>query len=198
MFTGIITHLGAIEEITQKGDTVYKITSRMETGAIPIGASIAHSGVCLTVTEKFEDGWLVEASKETLDLTTMKDWRVGDVINLEASLKLGDELGGHLVFGHVDGITKIVALEQEGDSWRIRFAMPEAHAHLIAKKGSVAMNGVSLTVNDVSADSFGINLISHTWQATNFHRLKIGDTVNYEIDMLARYVERQLSLKGDK
>ncbi|MFW2436943.1 MAG: riboflavin synthase [Parvibaculales bacterium] len=194
MFTGIITDIGRIAKITKAGDTRYDILTNYDPETIALGASIACSGVCLTVVEKgtgAEGHWFaMEASKETLDVTTAGHWREGTLLNLERALKMGDELGGHIVSGHVDGIAKIVSIVAEGDSQRYTFEAPKNLMGFIAPKGSVTLDGTSLTVNQVSAQSFGVNLISHTQDVTTWGSSREGDLVNLEIDVLARYVAR--------
>ena len=192
MFTGIITDVGRVLAIEPDGDPRYRIETRYDTAHIALGASIAHSGVCLTVIET-GPGWFdVQASAETLGLTTAKHWRVGTRINLETAMKLGDELGGHIVSGHVDGIGRIVDRGPENDSLRFTIEVPPALERLIARKGSVAIDGVSLTVNEVEGTRFGVNIIPHTQQWTTFGDASVGDEVNLEVDMLARYVARLL------
>jgi riboflavin synthase len=192
MFTGIITDVGRVLAIEPDGDPRYRIETRYDTARIALGASIAHSGVCLTVIET-GPGWFdVQASAETLGLTTVKHWRVGTRINLETAMKLGDELGGHIVSGHVDGIGRIVDRGPENDSLRFTIEVPPALERLIARKGSVAIDGVSLTVNEVEGTRFGVNIIPHTQQWTTFGDASVGDEVNLEVDMLARYVARLL------
>lgn len=194
MFTGIITHVGRIAAVTERDDgRELTVEAGIDPATIPIGASVAHSGVCLTVTAHGPGGWRVYASGETLARTTLGDWRVGDRINIERSLSLGDELGGHLVFGHVDAKGSIAAIERAGDSWRVVVAMPEALAPLVAVKGSVAVDGISLTVTEVGPDSFALAIIPHTWAHTTLSDRRPGDAVNLEADMLARYVARQLA-----
>jgi len=194
MFTGIITDIGRIAKITKAGDTRFDILTSYDPETIALGASIACSGVCLTVVEKGTgaDGhWFaMEASKETLDVTTAGQWREGSLLNLERALKMGDELGGHIVSGHVDGIAKIVSIVAEGDSQRYSFEAPKKLMGFIAPKGSVTLDGTSLTVNQVSAQNFGVNLISHTQEVTTWGASREGDLVNLEIDVLARYVAR--------
>ena len=190
MFTGIITDVGEVRSIEKHGDMNIKINTRYNTAEIELGASIACSGACLTVVEK-GDGWFaVEASAETLDRTTIGDWGVGTQVNTERAMKLGEELGGHIVSGHVDGIAKILSTKIEGDSKRFEFEVPEDLKCFIAEKGSVALEGVSLTVNEVSGNQFGVNIINHTQSFTTFGKKSVGDRVNLEIDMLARYVSR--------
>ncbi|HAK98919.1 MAG: riboflavin synthase [Rhizobiales bacterium TMED249] len=193
MFTGIISDVGTILEVTQMGDTRYVIETSYDTQGIDIGASIACSGVCLTVIEKMETPsprFAVEASAETLNVTTAKKWAVGTKLNLERALKMGDELGGHIVSGHVDGIAEIKSIEPDGDSLRFVFAAPEELAMFIASKGSVTLDGTSLTVNEVRGNNFGVNMIPHTQAVTTWGQSKSGDLINIEIDVLARYVAR--------
>lgn len=190
MFTGIITDIGRVRAVERQGDTRFTIATAFAMETVPIGASIANNGVCLTVVEKGEGWFAVQASAETLSKTTLGDWTEGTRVNLERSLKLGDELGGHLVYGHVDGVAVLAAVRPEGDSLRLTFEAPDALARYVAPKGSVALDGVSLTVNEVDGNRFGINIIPHTQTATTFGDLRPGDRVNMEADMLARYVAR--------
>ncbi len=199
MFTGIITDVGEVTDITRAGgagDLRFTIATRFDMETVPIGASICCSGCCLTVTTKGQAqgrGWFTaDASGETLSKTTLGTWQVGRRINLERSLKLGDELGGHLVYGHVDGVGRIVSITPEGGSLRFVFETPDALAGFMASKGSVAVDGVSLTVNEVDGRRFGVNIIAHTQAETTFADVKPGDAVNLEADMLARYVARLL------
>ncbi len=204
MFTGIITDIGRIGSIEQRGDTRLIIETSFDVDGIDIGASIASSGVCLTVVDKGRDDgqnwYAVDASAETLSKTTMGDWKAGHAVNLERALKVGDEMGGHVVSGHVDDVGRIVGRQTEGDSVRWTFEVPEAIAPFIATKGSIAIDGVSLTVNEVEGLTFGVNIIPHTAQHTTFGTLNVGDAVNLEVDPMARYVsryvERLLALKG--
>jgi riboflavin synthase len=190
MFTGIITDIGRVRAIEPGGDPRFTIETRHDTGKIPIGASIACSGVCLTVTETGPGWFKVQASAETLGLTTAGNWREGAPLNLELALKVGDELGGHIVSGHVDGIGRIVARGPENESMRFTIEVPAGLERFIARKGSVTVDGVSLTVNEVEDRRFGVNIIPHTQAQTTFGTAGIGDPVNIEIDMLARYVAR--------
>ncbi len=190
MFTGIITDLGRIAALEKNGDLRARIETGYDVTGIDLGASIASDGVCLTVVT-LGDGWYeVDISAETLSKTNLGAWEVGHAVNLERALKVGDELGGHIVSGHVDGVAEITAMKDEGDSTRVTFKAPADLARFIAPKGSVALNGTSLTVNEVEGDRFGVNLISHTKEVTNWGRAKPGDRVNLEIDTLARYVAR--------
>jgi len=197
MFTGIVTDLGRVREIVAGGDTGFVIGTGYDTGSVAIGASIACSGVCLTVVGKGADWFAVQASAETLARTTLGAWRVGTPVNLERALALGAELGGHLVSGHVDAVAEVTDRRPEGDSVRFSFAVPAPFGRSVAPKGSVALDGVSLTVNEVTdlvggGARFGVNVIPHTQQATTFGTLGPGDRVNFEIDLLARYVARLL------
>ncbi len=195
MFTGIVTDIGEITEVTpggQKGDRRFVIRTKHDLKPVPMGASIACSGCCLTVVEKGGDWFAIEASGETLDKTHLGDWEKGHRLNLELSLKLGDELGGHLVYGHVDGVGKIVSMTPEGGSVRFVFEAPADLARFIAAKGSIAVDGISLTVNDVKGNQFHVNIISHTQANTTLGTSKVGQRVNLEVDMLARYVQRLL------
>jgi len=196
MFTGIVTDLGCLRAVEQRGDTRMIIATAYDTAALPLGASIACCGACLTVVETGPDCFAVDVSGETLSKTTLGDWQPGRAINLERALALGDELGGHLVSGHVDAVTEVLDIRPEGDSQRFAFALPAGLEHFIAPKGSVTLDGVSLTVNEVTDRSFGVNIIPHTAQVTTFGRLKPGDRVNLEIDLLARYLERLMSKKA--
>jgi riboflavin synthase len=197
MFTGIITDVGRVRSIQQTDrDRRFEIETAYDLAGIDIGASISHAGCCLTVVQKAqslgrEGGWFaVEVSGETLDKTTLGGWTVGDPVNLERAAKLGDELGGHLVSGHVDGVGEIVSITPEGGSHRFKIRAPAPLHRFIAPKGSIAMEGVSLTVNEVEGQVFGINIIPHTWEVTTLGRLQPGSRVNLEIDVLARYVAR--------
>jgi len=195
MFTGIVTDIGEIVTLTpsgQAGDRRFVVRTRHDMKPVAIGASIACSGCCLTVIEKGGDWFAVEVSGESLAKTHLGDWKVGSRINLELSLKVGDELGGHLVYGHVDGVSKVVAMTPEGGSVRFIFEAPSDLARFVAAKGSVAIDGVSLTVNEVAGNRFGVNVISHTQAVTTLGQAKIGQRVNLEVDMLARYVARLL------
>jgi riboflavin synthase len=195
MFTGIVTDVGEITALTpggQAGDRKFVVKTRHDMAPIAMGASIACSGCCLTVVEKGADWFAVEVSGETLDKTHLGDWQQGQRINLELSLKLGDELGGHLVYGHVDGVGKIVSMTPEGGSVRFVFEAPGDLARFIASKGSIAVDGISLTVNEVEGNRFGINIISHTQAVTTLGTARPGQRVNLEVDMLARYVQRLL------
>jgi len=190
LFTGIITDIGTVREIRPGGDTTFVIETNLDLGDLALGASIACSGVCLTAIDHGVNWFAVQASAETLSRSILKEWRVGSRINLERALKVGDELGGHIVSGHVDAVAEIVERRKEGDSERFGFRVPDEFARAVASKGSVALNGVSLTVNEVQGNRFGVNLIPHTLAYTTFGTAKVGDGVNFEVDMLARYVAR--------
>ncbi len=196
MFTGIITDVGKIAELEQRGDLRARITTAYDISSIEMGASIASDGVCLTVIAMGDDWYDVEISGETVSKTNLAAWEVGRPVNLERALKVGDELGGHIVSGHVDGVAKIVKMTDEGDSTRYTFEAPEALAKFIAPKGSVALNGTSLTVNEVDGCTFGVNIIPHTKEVTTWGNAKEGDLVNLEIDTLARYVARLAEMGG--
>jgi riboflavin synthase len=191
MFTGIVTDIGRVRSVRQtERDRRYEIETAWDTAGIDLGASISHAGCCLTVTEKGPGWFAVEVSGETLSKTTLGDWREGHSVNLERAAKLGDELGGHIVSGHVDGLGRVVSVTPEGGSHRIDIEVPAPLHRYIAAKGSITVDGVSLTVNAVEGQVFGLNIIPHTWQATTLGGLKAGDAVNLEIDMLARYLAR--------
>ena len=190
MFTGIITDIGTIERLEQRGDLHARIATAYDTATIDIGASIACDGVCLTAVALGEGWFDVDISAESVSVTTIQTWAEGKRLNLERALKVGDELGGHIVSGHVDGMAEIVAMTPEGESSRFTFRAPEALAKFIAPKGSVALNGTSLTVNGVDGCDFGVNIIPHTQQVTTWGGARVGDKVNLEIDTLARYVAR--------
>ncbi|MAC77617.1 MAG: riboflavin synthase [Rhodobacteraceae bacterium] len=190
MFTGIVTDIGTVTELTQRGDLTARITTSYDTGGIDIGASIASDGVCLTVIALGDDWYEVQVSAETVSKSNLGAWEVGKRVNLERALKVGDELGGHIVSGHVDGVAEVISVEDEGDSTRFAFRAPDALARFIAPKGSVALNGTSLTVNDVQGSVFGINVIPHTKEVTTWGGVAVGDKVNLEIDTMARYVAR--------
>ncbi len=190
MFTGIVTDVGTVTELDQQGDLRARIKTAYDTSGIDIGASIASDGVCLTVIALGDDWYDVQISAETVSKTNLDSWQLGKRVNLERALKVGDELGGHIVSGHVDGVAEVVGLEDEGDSTRVTLRAPKDLARFIAPKGSVALNGTSLTVNDVDGCDFGINFIPHTKEVTTWGDVSVGDRVNLEIDTLARYVAR--------
>jgi riboflavin synthase len=196
MFTGIITDVGRILEITEDDGRRMTIESRLPLAEIPLGGSIATSGICFTAVDKGRDWFTVQASGATLEVTTAGRWATGDLVNLERSLRIGDELGGHIVFGHVDAVGEILALDPVGESHRLEVRVPGALAPMIAVKGSVAVDGISLTVNETGPDRFAINVIPHSWSHTNLSTRAVGDGVNVEVDMLARYVARQLAFRA--
>ena len=190
MFTGIITDVGTVRAIEPRGDMRITVATRYPLGEVAIGAPIACSGPCLTVVEKGNDCFSVDASAETLARTTVGSWRAGTRINLERALKMGDELGGHLLTGHVDTVATLTERRPEGDSLRLAFSVPEPFDRAIASKGAVAIDGVSLTVNEVDGNRFGVNIIPHTQRETTLGALQPGDRVNLEIDLIARYLAR--------
>ena len=190
MFTGIITDIGTVQALEHRGDLRARIGTSYDTAGIDLGASICCDGVCLTAVALGEGWFDVDISAETVSKTNIGAWAEGQRINLERSLKVGDELGGHIVSGHVDGVAELVGMVDEGDSTRLTFRAPEALAKFIAPKGSVALNGTSLTVNEVNGAEFGINVIPHTKEVTTWGDAAVGDKINLEIDTLARYVAR--------
>jgi riboflavin synthase len=194
MFTGIISDVGTVQLVTQRGDKSFKIATKYDPATIDIGASIACSGPCLTVVAKGGregEAWFsVEVSPETLEKTTASDWTAGTHVNLERPLKVGEEIGGHIVSGHVDGVGEVLQVKPEGDHTRVVIRPPKSLAKFIAPKGSIALDGISLTVNEVERDTFGVNIIPHTAKVTTWGELKPGSRVNIEIDMLARYLAR--------
>ena len=192
MFTGIITDVGTVVGIEQAGDLRARIQTRYDTATIDIGASIASDGVCLTVVALGDDWYDVQISAETVEKTNIghNGWLVGKRLNLERALRVGDELGGHIVSGHVDGVAQVITMVEEGDSTRVTLRAPKPLARFIAPKGSVTLNGTSLTVNEVVDCDFGINFIPHTKDVTTWGEVAVGDQVNLEIDTLARYVAR--------
>lgn len=193
MFTGIITDIGHVAEVTGTAERRIVIATAYDPATIPVGASIACSGVCLTVVELGKGSFAALASAETTCLTTLGHWTKGTRVNLERALRVGDELGGHIVSGHADGMARLVSARPEDGSIRLVFEAPAALARFVAPKGSVAIDGVSLTVNEVEGDRFGVNIIPHTASHTTLGALRPGDAVNMEIDMLARYVARLLA-----
>lgn len=196
MFTGIITSVGQVRKVDRTGEARFEFSCDYDAEGIDLGASIACDGVCLTVVSKGTDqggNWFVmEVSEETLSKTTLGDWTEGTRVNLERALKFGDELGGHIVSGHVDGVATVVDIQPDNESRRFVFEAPEALKKFVAAKGSVTINGVSLTVNEVDGRRFGINVIPHTQAVTTLGGVTVGARVNMEIDMLARYVSRLL------
>lgn len=193
MFSGIVSDVGRVVDIDRKGDTRLVIQTGLDLDDLMLGASVAHNGVCLTVIEKGAGTFAVEASAETVSKTTLGDWRDGTSVNLERSMRLGDEIGGHLVYGHIDGVATVLDRQPDGDSVRFTFEVPDPLSRFVAPKGSVALDGVSLTVNEVAGNRFGVNIIPHTLACTTFQTLSPGHRVNFEADMLARYVARLLA-----
>jgi riboflavin synthase len=201
MFTGIVTDIGTVRSAEQRGDLRLVIATGYDTATIDLGASIACSGVCLTVVDKGEDWFAVDLSAETVSRTAADLWREGARLNLERSLRMGDELGGHIVTGHVDAVATVVDARAEGDSTRIELSVPGSLASMIATKGSIALDGVSLTVNDVRGSSdgvsqFSVNIIPHTAQETTFGDIATGRQLNVEIDVLARYLDRMFAARA--
>ena len=194
MFTGIVTDLAEITAVlhTPERGTRFEVACHYDLATIPLGASIAHNGVCLTVVDVKNGLYAVEVSAETLSKTSMSEWKPGRKINLERPLALGDELGGHMVSGHVDGVGTVVSITADGASQRFVFEAPAELAKFIAPKGSMTVDGVSLTVNEVDGARFGVNIIPHTQEVTSLGTLKVGEKVNLEIDLIARYVARLL------
>ena len=191
MFTGIVTDVGRVRTIRDTNrDRRFEIETSFDVSTIDMGASIAHAGCCLTVVDKGEGWFAVEASGETLAMSTLADWREGQRVNLERPARVGDELGGHIVSGHVDGMAEIVKVEDEGDAVRYTLRAPEGHAKFVAQKGSVALDGTSLTVNKVDGDLFDVLLIRHTLEVTTWGERQAGDFVNFEADTMARYAAR--------
>lgn len=191
MFTGIVTDVGRLRAVRETNrDLRFEVETSFDLSTIDMGASISHAGCCLTIVEKGEGWFAVEISGETISLTTLGAWKEGDPINLERAARVGDELGGHIVSGHVDGVGEVVSIESDGGSHRVKVRVPRPLHRFIAPKGSITVDGVSLTVNEVEDDVFGVNLIPHTWDVTTLGRLKPGAKVNLEIDMLARYLAR--------
>lgn len=193
MFTGIVTDVGRIIGIDRLSvGRRLTIETAYDTASIDLGASISCNGACLTVVQKGDCSFAADVSGETDDKTTSGEWDVGKRINLERSLRAADELGGHLVLGHVDGVGRVVGLEREGDNHRVEIEVPEALKHYIAPKGSVTVDGVSLTVNELDDATFGVNIIPHTWDNTSLADLVVGAGINIEVDVIARYVARLL------
>lgn len=201
MFTGIVTDVGTVRSVQQRGDLRLQVQTGYDLDTVDLGASIACSGVCLTVVDKGEDWFAVDVSAETVSRTAADQWREGARLNLERSLRLGDELGGHIVTGHVDAVAEVVGVCPEGDSTRIGVSVPRTLGPMIAPKGSISLDGVSLTVNDVrDADDatthFSINIIPHTAQNTTLGEIKPGRQLNVEVDVLARYIDRMLAARA--
>ncbi|WP_303830362.1 riboflavin synthase [Asticcacaulis taihuensis] len=191
MFTGIISSMGTVETLI-RSDAGVRLTMHVDFDLddVEIGASISHAGCCLTVVSKQGRSYDLDVSNETLSLTNLGQWQEGSKVNIERALKIGDELGGHIVSGHVDGLAKLVSVKQDGDSYRLTFEAPAPLHRFIAPKGSVALDGISLTVNEVEGNTFGVNIIPHTWLHTTLSKTSVGDGVNLEVDRLARYAAR--------
>ena len=201
MFTGIVTDVGTVRSAEQRGDLRLQIETGYDLNTVDLGASIACSGVCLTVVDKGDDWFAVDVSAETVSRTAADRWCEGAKLNLERSLRLGDELGGHIVTGHVDAVAQVVGLCPEGDSTRVGIGVPRALAPMIAPKGSITLDGVSLTVNDVrdaedASTHFAVNIIPHTAQNTTLGDLTAGRQLNVEVDVLARYIDRMLATRA--
>lgn len=195
MFTGIVTAMGSVRAIEKRGDTHIVIDAPFDAGSIDVGASVACAGCCLTVVDRgnTKGSWFaVSASGETLSKTTIGSWKIGDRINLERPLRVGDELGGHIVTGHIDAVGEVIDAVPEGESLRLTIRVPDSLAPYIAAKGSIALDGVSLTVNEVEGSRFGVNIIAHTTKITSLGRARKGTKLNVEIDLLARYVAKLL------
>ena len=191
MFTGIVTDIGQVRSaVDRAGSRRLEIETAWPVEQLNLGASVCHAGCCLTVIDKGPGWFAVEVSRETLASTTLGTWREGEKVNLERALSLGEELGGHIVTGHVDAAGQVISVEPDGDSWRIRIRAPAPFHRYIAPKGSITVDGVSLTVNEVEGAIFGVNLIPHTWRVTTLNALRPGAQVNLEIDVLARYAAR--------
>lgn len=191
MFTGIVTDVGRVRAVRDTNrDRRFEVETAFDLTTLDLGASVSHAGCCLTIVEKGEGWFAVEVSGETLSKTTLSEWVEGHAVNLERAARVGDELGGHIVSGHVDGVGEVLAIESEGGSHRVQIRAPRPLHRFIAPKGSITVEGVSLTVNEVEDDLFGVNLIPHTWDVTTLGTLKVGSRVNLEIDMLARYLAR--------
>jgi riboflavin synthase len=197
MFAGIIQAVGQIQALVWESEQSLRLTVTTPEAAnwSVLGASIAHNGICLTVVGSDAASFDVQLSPETLACTTAGNWQVGDAVNLEPSLRLGDSIDGHLVFGHVDGVGQVAEIALQDGYWRITITHPPAMAPYLVTKGSVAVNGTSLTINQVLDNAFALMIIPHTWTHTTFSKLQVGDAVNIEVDMLARYVAKQLQFK---
>ncbi len=191
MFTGIITHIATVAKLERtNGGVRLEMDATFDVSDLVIGASVSHAGCCLTVVGITEDRYVLDVSNETLDVTNLGAWAEGTPVNIERALKIGDELGGHIVSGHVDGLAELLSVTPDGDSYRLKFRAPAPLHRFIAPKGSVALDGISLTVNEVEDDTFGVNIIPHTWTHTTLGKTKVGQSVNLEVDRLARYAAR--------
>lgn len=195
MFTGIVTHIGRVAEVRDGGVRDVVVESALPLDDLALGASVMHGGVCLTVVEKGQGWHRTQVGPETLARTSAGTWVAGTRLNLERSLRLGDELGGHLVFGHVDAVARVLSVEDEGESWCVEVELQASLAALVAEKGSIAVDGISLTVNAAGRDRFRLGIVPHTWASTTLAERRAGDAVNLEVDMLARYVARRLAVR---
>ena len=196
MFTGIVTDVGTVRSAEQRGDLRLVIETGYDMDTVDLGASISCSGVCLTVVDEGDDWFAVDVSGETASKTARDHWREGARLNLERALRLGDELGGHIVTGHVDAVSEVTGLAADGDSTRMELSLAKNLAPMIAPKGSITLDGVSLTINDVTGDHFSVNVIPHTGQNTTLGNLKLGQQLNVEIDVLARYIHRMVAARA--
>ncbi|MGA9659796.1 MAG: riboflavin synthase [Asticcacaulis sp.] len=191
MFTGIISSIATVKTLQKTaGGLRLTMQADFDLSDVELGASISHAGCCLTVVSKALNSYDLDVSNETLALTNLGSWQVGTSVNIERALKIGDELGGHMVSGHIDGVARLVSLTPDGDSYRLRFEAPAPLHRFIAPKGSVALDGISLTINEVEGHVFGVNIIPHTWLHTTLSKTSVGDAVNLEVDRLARYAAR--------
>jgi len=199
VFTGIISHIGTVSAL-EKSDAGVHLTMRVDfdLSDVELGASISHAGVCLTVVDKAAGTYRLDVSNETLAVTNLREWTVGSRVNIERALKIGDELGGHIVSGHIDGMARLLSVTPDGDSFRLRFEAPAPLHRFIAPKGSVALDGISLTVNEVEGQVFGVNIIPHTWSHTTLSQVAEGGFVNLEVDRLARYAARWFETEPQK
>ncbi len=199
MFTGIISHMGTVKAIeTSPAGVHLTMQVGFDLSDLELGASISHAGCCLTVVAKDADTYRLDVSNETLGLTNLGTWSVGTQVNLERALKVGDELGGHIVSGHVDGLAELISIHSDGESYRLRFRVPDPLHRFIAPKGSVALDGISLTINEVDDHVFGVNIIPHTWAHTTLSQTRVGSGVNLEVDRLARYAARWFETESVK
>ncbi len=196
MFTGIITHIATVAKVDRSNAGVrLTMEADFDLSDVALGASISHAGCCLTVVGTSGNRYDLDVSNETLDVTTLGAWREGSRVNIERALKIGDELGGHILSGHVDGRAELLSVTPDGDSYRLTFRAPEPLHRFIAPKGSVALDGISLTINEVEGDTFGVNIIPHTWTHTTLGQTEVGQSVNLEVDRLARYAARWFETK---
>ena len=198
MFTGIIRHLGKLEEIRKSGSSLRLRISSVLREQLQIDQSISHDGICLTVDQLYPDSYGVTAVKETIDKTTIGSWEVGKTINLETAATPSSALDGHIVQGHVDGMSQVLKIEEVGGSWYFHFSIDSENAHLLVKKGSISINGVSLTIAELKEDRFSVAIIPYTYEHTSFSGLQKGDWVNIEYDLIGKYVERMMLLRGNR